>query len=422
MAGPMSDAQVMAGIRAVALASAFLVRKLRDPEFLATAAGQEDAAVPAPPASVAEPGPESGKGSFLRSAMKRTGQAARHGGNLARQGFDRWASTRPGTPAWEAAGREQRCDWWFANLGRATSVLAALPGLTGAAGDRVPVRDLVSAAGQGLLLVAIALEYGIEDTDAHVALVGEVLFGRLLDVEMQATTAQAEAETLAGGADRRDAGRWAQASALVRIGRTLTQLEAELDKRPQGHPGQRLVGALPGVGVIGHYRGERHALEVVSREGRVWCAARTGAGNSGVVAGTPSLPPVAEPHMFAAPLLEGREIARRALEGVPGTDAALVIGAAEAAWLSPGDAVLGEIVLAVTPTDVRMAGRSGALARPAVWTFPHHHLADDQLRRDSGFGDFLARLPDGRWLGIRLADPWSCEAIRDARAAVVSGR
>ncbi|GLZ51711.1 hypothetical protein [Actinomycetospora sp. NBRC 106378] len=419
----MSDAQVAVGIRAVALASAFLVRKLRDPEFLATAAGEEEDApvmVSGPPAT--EPAVDADRGGRFRSIVKRGGELARQGGGYARQGFERWAAARPGTPAWEAAGLDQRCDWWFANLGRATSVLAALPGLTGAAGDRIPVRDLVSAAGQGLLLVAIALEYGIEDTDDHVALIGEILFGRQLDAAGQVSAARDEADELAVGATRRDAGRRAQAAALVRIGRTLSQLEAELGKRPQGHPGQRLVGALPGVGVIGHYRGERRGLEVVSEQGRAWCAARRASRGAIEVPGLPSRSAVVSPRVIAAPLFEHRGIARRALDGVPGADGALVVGAAEAAWLSPGDAVLTEIVLAVTPTDLRIAGRSGMRPDPMVWTFLHPHLADDHVRRDRGVLDFVARIPDGRWLGIRLLDPESGEAIREARASAVAAR
>ncbi len=435
MGGAMSDAQVAVGVRAVALASAFLVRTLRDSQFLATAAGETaPGIVEASTETAVVEGDRRGR---LKSLARRGGELARQGGEYARQGLDRWVSTRPGTPAWKSASREQRCDWWFANLGRATAVLAALPGLTGAASDRVPVRELLSAAGQGLLLVAIAVEYGIEDTEDHVSLIGEVLFGRRLDLAAprDAAVAAQEAEALAGGAKRADSTRRTQAAALVRIGRTLTQLEAELDKRPQGHRGLKLMGSLPGVGVIGHYKGERHGLGIVSDRGRAWCVQRLGRRAFGAAAPSPTnqteqpampsalVPPAGPrgPRVIAGAAFADRVVARRALSELAGSDSALIQGAAVAAWLTPGDGVLEEVVLAVTPIDVRVVGRAGIRPRPAVWTFAHHHLARDVVQWAGGPVDFAVQLPDGRWLGIRLMNQDDAEAVRAARATARAG-
>ena len=178
----------------------------------------------------------------------------------------------PGTAAWAAMDVPARSRWWVRRVGRFTTLIAAVPGLGGALANRLPVSKAVGAAGQGLLLVAIAGEHGVRDENALVNLLGAVLFRRELDVSGVSSTedaaAEARAAELTGDLAKPDTtptlarvGR-----AVWRLGRALFAVEDELGKRPHGNLLHEGLGMLPVVGAVGKYLGEWSGLKKAARE------------------------------------------------------------------------------------------------------------------------------------------------------------
>ena len=178
----------------------------------------------------------------------------------------------PGTAAWAAMTPPERTRWWVGRVGRFTTLVAAVPGIGGALANRLPVSKTIGAAGQGLLLVAIAGEYGVRDEDELVALLGAVLFRRDLTVTAPDPAADAEADTraieltgdLAAKGERPTLQR--VAAAVWRLGRTLFAVEDELDKRPHGNRFHSGLGQLPVVGAVGKYLGEWSGLKRAAAE------------------------------------------------------------------------------------------------------------------------------------------------------------
>lgn len=193
--------------------------------------------------------------------------------------LDQLASARvPGTAAWAAMDTDQRTHWWIHRVGRFTTLLAAVPGIGGALADRLPVQAALGAAGQGLLLTAIAGEHGLHDEDELVALLGAVLFKRDLraaagDVPdgMPEPELAAKAEQLSGElTGARTPGLRKVGTAVWRLGRTLYGLGDELDKRPHGRFYHQALGMLPVVGVVGDYLGERSGLKRAAKAALTW--------------------------------------------------------------------------------------------------------------------------------------------------------
>jgi hypothetical protein len=191
----------------------------------------------------------------------------------------------PGTPAWSAMDVAQRTDWWIGRVGRFTALLAAVPGIGGALADRLPVQDALGAAGQGLLLCAIAGEHGVRDEDDQIRLMASVLFGRTVDAALghrpdQRDVDQRSAELTAELAtSQRKHGRFtlrAVAGTVWRMGRLLWALGDELGRRPQGRWYHQALGMLPVVGMAGDYLGERSALRRVAKGARRWIATYPG--------------------------------------------------------------------------------------------------------------------------------------------------
>lgn len=195
-----------------------------------------------------------------------------------------WLARRrmPGTARWAVLTPEERTRWWMNRFGVLTALLAAVPGLGGALADRLPVQDALGAAGQGVLLCAIAGEYGVTAEDDRVALLAEVLFGRRLDPatlsgrEQSAEPTGAETDRQAAelttelAESRQRTGRVtvaAVAGTLWRLGRLLWSIPGELGKRPRGRFYHRWIGLLPVVGMLADYLGERSALRRVRRQG-----------------------------------------------------------------------------------------------------------------------------------------------------------
>lgn len=203
-----------------------------------------------------------------------------------------WVAARklPGTRAWAGMDIGTRTTWWVNRVGRFTAFLAAVPGIGGVLADRLPVQDALGAAGQGLLLCALAGEHGIRDEDTQIRLLASVMFDRNVDTTLgpRALGPRAERPRATPGPDQPSAeltaelgesqrrhGRFtpqAIARTVWRMGRLLRGLGDELGKRPQGRWYHKLIGLLPLVGMAGDYLGERAALRRVARAGRHWIA------------------------------------------------------------------------------------------------------------------------------------------------------
>ncbi|MBN9735841.1 MULTISPECIES: hypothetical protein [unclassified Pseudonocardia] len=203
--------------------------------------------------------------------------------SLADKILDTLASVQvPGTAAWARMGVEARAHWWVYRVGRFTTLIAAIPGLGGALARTLPVSDAVGAAGEGLLLVAIAGEHGVRDEDRLVELLASVLFRRELTLDQRALTAEEDAAVdtraseltgdLAGFGTRATLKR--VGAAVWRLGRALWSVEDELDKRPNGRFYHQWIGLLPVVGVVGKYLGEWSGLKRAARHGHTWLERR----------------------------------------------------------------------------------------------------------------------------------------------------
>lgn len=206
--------------------------------------------------------------------------------------LDRAARLRmPGTARWAAMPPAERTKWWLNRVGRLTALLASVPGLGGALAERLPVQDALGAAGEGLLLCAIAGEYGVTDDAERVQLLAWILFRRRITLEVAAdlSAPEAGADAVAGldaDEDRRTAELTAElaesqrkhgsaslkaiATTVWRLGRLLWGVQSELGNRPKGRFYHRLFGLLPVVGMAADYLGERSALRRVRRRGVRW--------------------------------------------------------------------------------------------------------------------------------------------------------
>lgn len=286
--GSERDQEVVA-VRALVIAAEVVLAKLRDPAFLALTV---DHASPS-------------RANWARVADGAGGgwQAlARQGGERARKGLEKWSTQRPGTSHWDSLSIEQRCDGWVATLGRAGAVLAALPGLAGVFGEVLPVGDLVSVGGQGLLLCAIAQEHGLLERDDQVELFGAVVLGRELSGtagRAQRRQAQDDADglipELSAGVSGGSSAAIAAGAALVRMGRSVRSLQGEADPRVSGRGSRGIAGVVPVPGALGDYRTEREALLSVAERGRSWCRARAEALGVAPVPPAPTWPAPAAP-------------------------------------------------------------------------------------------------------------------------------
>ena len=186
----------------------------------------------------------------------------------------------PGTAAWAAMDVRARTRWWIRRVGRFTTLVAAIPGLGGALAKRLPVSAVVGAAGQGMLLVAIAGEHGLHDEDELVALLGSVMFRRPLSVQEPTAAddaaADAEAAELTGDLAEPKPTLARIGRAVWRLGHALLAVEDELDKRPHGNILHDGMSWLPVVGVAGRYLGEWSGLKKAARQAEKWLGQRGG--------------------------------------------------------------------------------------------------------------------------------------------------
>ncbi|HKN52563.1 MAG TPA: hypothetical protein VJX66_08685 [Amycolatopsis sp.] len=185
----------------------------------------------------------------------------------------------PGTTAWAGMTGDERVGWWMNRVGRVTALLTSIPGLGGALADRLPVQDTLGAASQGLLLCAIAGEYGVFDVGTRVRLIAWVLFERDIDPalaaghDLEAEEREAAKLTEELTESERKHGKVtlkAAAGTLWRLGRALLGITGELEKRPRGRLVHRALGMLPVVGLAGDYLGERSGLRKVWKRAHAW--------------------------------------------------------------------------------------------------------------------------------------------------------
>ncbi|MFF0145357.1 hypothetical protein ATK36_4647 [Amycolatopsis sulphurea] len=194
----------------------------------------------------------------------------------------------PGTSAWAAMDIDKRAGWWINRVGRLTALITSIPGLGGALADRLPVQDALGAASQGLLLCAIAGEYGVTDVGSRVRLIASVLFERDIDPRLAAGEHAGHDESAEDSAaaklteeldqSRRAHGKVtvkAVAGTLWRFGRSLWGIAGELEKRPSGRFYHRLIGMLPVAGAAGDYFGERAGLRTVWKRAHAWLMANS---------------------------------------------------------------------------------------------------------------------------------------------------
>ncbi len=221
--------------------------------------------------------------------LKARARDAGTGGGVGRRIAATLTSLRmPGTAAWDAMGPDRRVNWWVNRFGRLAASVAAIPGLGGALADRLPVRDMIGLTAQGLVLCAIAREFGVTDTDARVRLLAAVLFKRDIDPALATgrTTApdraeeDAEVDHLIETLGRPRRGRAmlsprAVGGTLWRLARSLWGLADELGKRPRGRWYHRLLGTLPLVGAFGDYLGERAGLRTARTRAIAWLHTQT---------------------------------------------------------------------------------------------------------------------------------------------------
>jgi hypothetical protein len=165
------------------------------------------------------------------------------------------------------AGVEERSSWWVNRVGRLTALAASVTGLAGALGDRLPLQDILGAAGQGLLLCAIAGEHGVTDQATRVQLLAAILFERNLPQAIAAGSAEPDP---APTPEPRRLGVKPTVSWLWRQGRLLLAASDELEKRPHGRFYHRMLGKLPVIGMAGDYLGERAALKRAAAAAHHW--------------------------------------------------------------------------------------------------------------------------------------------------------
>lgn len=191
----------------------------------------------------------------------------------------------PGSTAWRGMSVGQRCDWWAGRVGTVVALAAGLPRFGGVVTSRLPIRNALGLAGQGLVLTAIAGEHGLTERGEVVRLLAKVLLDREIapDVASGAVGGSREqddartAELTEEIEESRRKHGWVTPRAFLRtvwrMARALWEFHSELDKRPQGKLYHQLIGNVPVIGVVGGYLGERSALRTVARQGTRWIRA-----------------------------------------------------------------------------------------------------------------------------------------------------
>lgn len=172
------------------------------------------------------------------------------------------ATDFPGTEAWQKLDAEARSEWWVARIGALNTVAVAFPGVFGVLVNRLPLQDLLGFANQSMVLVAVARESGVTGRGDHVRLLASVLCHREIDLSEPAPDEQSTAG--------RDCGPFALLHAMWDVASVLREVSDELAKRPHSRGIYRVLSAIPLVGGVASYFGERGALSRAAQQGRGW--------------------------------------------------------------------------------------------------------------------------------------------------------
>lgn len=186
------------------------------------------------------------------------------------------AADLPGTAAWDRLDRDERVHWWVHRVGALATVAVASPGAFGWLTRVVPVSELAGFISDAIVLCALAREYGVTDRKMQVQLLAAVLCRRTLpdDVEVPPVSPQPLPDSPPPG--WRPLAAITSAMPVVAV-KTVWQLAGilratftEVGKRPQPKKRYRRLGALPGIGAIATYFGERDALVRAAGDGVAW--------------------------------------------------------------------------------------------------------------------------------------------------------
>jgi hypothetical protein len=186
------------------------------------------------------------------------------------------AADLPGTAAWGRLSRDERIHWWVHRVGALNTLLVATPGAFGWLARVLPVSELAGFVNDAIVLCAVAREYGVTDQREQVCLLAEVLCGRQLPADVDVKTQEPEPlpETPPPGWKPLEA---ITSSMPVVVVKTVWQLAGilratfdEIAKRPQPTKWWQRFSALPWVGAVSTYFGERGALIKAAQDGVTW--------------------------------------------------------------------------------------------------------------------------------------------------------
>lgn len=192
------------------------------------------------------------------------------------------AADLPGTASWERMSRDERIHWWVHRVGALNTLVVASPGAFGWLARVVPVGDLAGFVNQAIVLCALAREYGVTDRSEQVRLLAEVLCSRQLPADVDVPS-DPDPEPLP---DTPPPG-WKPLQAItsstpVVVTRKVWQLAGilratfdEAARRPHPKKLYERLSALPGLGGIATYFGERDALVRSAQAGAAWLADHT---------------------------------------------------------------------------------------------------------------------------------------------------
>lgn len=187
------------------------------------------------------------------------------------------AADLPGTAAWERMSRDERIHWWVHRVGALNTVLVATPGAFGVLARVLPVSELAGFVNHAIVLCAVAREYGVTDRREQVRLLAAVLCGRQLPADFdvpQPPEPEPLPDTPPDGWKPLEA---ITSSLPVVVVKSIWQLAGilratfdEIAKRPQPNKWWQRLSALPWVGAVSTYFGERGALIKAADEGVAW--------------------------------------------------------------------------------------------------------------------------------------------------------
>lgn len=184
----------------------------------------------------------------------------------------RWVTDHtglPGTATWAKWNVEQRTEWWVGRVGRLSTVLVAYPGVFGAISNRLPLQDLLGFAQQAFVICAVQRVHGVHDRHEQTDQLVAVLCDRIVDsrrllsqpaADSSAPSADIEKAVDAARADTRSVTPTGIVKSVWATVALLRSISDVLSHRPSPKQPWRLLGALPVVGAVADYVGERSAL------------------------------------------------------------------------------------------------------------------------------------------------------------------